>query len=258
MYFDKWNCTQWQSECKSCPDNRALLKNQANRNFNIKKEKLSGIQNLNFVSVSDWLATILRQSVQKDRGIITIHNGTDISLFSPSNIKSPIGLFNILGVAAVWDERKGLNDFVKLRQILPDNFTITLVGLTSKQIKRLPSGISGLSKTSNVQELIYLYSNADVFVNPTYSDNFPTTNIEALACGTPVITYNTGGSPEAVDEKTGIVIEQGNILDLANAIKRLRLNPLKSEDCRKRAEIAFNKDIQFEKYIELYKNLLKL
>ena len=92
--------------------------------------------------------------------------------------------------------------------------------------------------------------------NPPYQDNFPTTNLEALACGTPVITYRTGGSPEAVDEKTGIVVEQGDIDGLTAAIRQLRITPLSSSDCRKRAEEHFDKNKCFEKYIELYTHLI--
>ena len=104
----------------------------------------------------------------------------------------------ILGVASTWDKRKGLDDFVKLRTMIDRGYAIVLVGLSEKQIKSLPEGIVGIRRTESVNQLAELYSLADVFVNPTYVDNFPTTNIEALACGTPVVTYNTGGSPEAV------------------------------------------------------------
>lgn len=106
-----------------------------------------------------------------------------------------------MGVAAVWDARKGLNDFIELRHRLPENYQIKLVGLSNNQIKNLPDGILGISRTTNMEELAQIYSESTVLVNPTYSDNFPTTNIEALACGTPIVTYNTGGSPEAIDDK---------------------------------------------------------
>lgn len=140
--------------------------------------------------------------------------------------------------------------------MLPSDFEIILVGLSAKQIRELPSGIIGIARTNSVEELASLYSRADVFVNPTYSDNFPTTNLEALACGTPVITYCTGGSPEAVDEKTGIVIEQGNINALAAAVLQMREYSFSSIDCRKRVEMYFDKNKCFEKYIKLYESLI--
>lgn len=138
-----------------------------------------------------------------------------------------------------------------------DEYEITMVGLSAEQAKNLPQGIRGIQRTQNVQELAQLYSEADVLINPTYEDNFPTVNIEALACGTPVITYRTGGSPEAVDEKTGLVIEQGNVNALVNAIMQMNDNPLSITDCRQRAETLFDKDKCFETYIELYEELLK-
>lgn len=115
----------------------------------------------------------------------------------------------------------------------------------------------GVTRTESQQELAEFYSMADVFCNLTYLDTFPTVNLEALACGTPVITYRTGGSPEAVDERTGIVIEQGNVDALIGAIHRMSKMPLSAKDCRKRAELLFDKDKCFEKYINLYNRLVK-
>ena len=131
-----------------------------------------------------------------------------------------------------------------------------MVGLSSDQIKTLPNGIHGITRTQNVQQLVELYNEADVLINPTYADTFPTVNLEALACGTPVITYKTGGSPEAIDEKTGVVVEQGNVTALANAIMQMKDKLLSAEACRKRAVEYFDKDKCFEKYVELYEELL--
>lgn len=162
----------------------------------------------------------------------------------------------MLGVASVWDWRKGLKDFHWLNDNLPNDYQIVLVGLSKKQISELPQGIIGINRTENVQELAAFYSAADVFVNPTYVDNFPTTNIEALACGTPVITYNTGGSPEAIDEKTGVVVERGNIEQLKSAVEKLAGNKEKyAVECRKRALMLFNKNDRFEDYVELFDKL---
>ena len=113
-----------------------------------------------------------------------------------------------------------------------------------------------IQRTQNQHELSMLYSLADVYVNPTYADMFPTVNLEALACGTPVITYRTGGSPEAIDDKTGVVVEQGNVDALADAIRKMKNLRPSSKDCRKRAEEHFDKDKCFEKYIELYESLI--
>ena len=285
MYFDLQNCDKWKTGCKNCPEHRAVLCDTTQKQYALKRELLSKIKSLTYVPVSDWLGNALKDSHQKERPILTIHNGVDLSLFKPSCSKSADGKVRIIGVAAVWDKRKGLEDFIKLRSMLPEEYEITLVGLTPEQVKSLPSGIKGITRTTNVQELVQLYSESDVFVNPTYSDNFPTTNIEALACGTPVITYRTGGSPEAVSDgfkvsdgfnwfsfdqaqdkrqvsgtevyKTGVVIEQGNVTALANGIMWMKDNPISSADCRKRAEELFDKDKCFEKYIELYEELLK-
>lgn len=256
MYFDLLNCDRWKSGCVNCPEKRALFANNAVKQFQNKQELLAKINSLTFVPVSEWLARLMKNSVQGHRNITTIHNGIDLNVFKPRQ-KTSSAKFNILGVAAVWHKRKGFDDFIKLRELLPEDYNITLVGLSPEQVKKLPVGIKGITRTSNLDEMVQLYSDTDVFVNPTYSDNFPTTNIEALACGTPVITYNTGGSPEAVDSKTGVVIEQGNINALADTIMNMRDYPLSSEDCRKRAEEKFDKEHCFEEYIDLYNKLLK-
>lgn len=256
MYFDMIDCEKWKTGCISCPEKRTLLLNQAERNFNLKKKLLAKVNNLTFISVSDWIGNMLKVSVQMDRPIKTIHNGIDLSKFKPCAKKRKDGKFRILGVAAVWNARKGFSDFIKLRTLLSYDYEITLVGLSQKMINNLPPHIFGIRRTTNIDELAMLYSKSDVYVLPTYSDNYPTTNLEALACGTPVITYNTGGSPEAIDEKTGVVVEQGNIEALAAAIVNMRNNPLSSKDCRERAEQLFDEERCFEKYMDLYYNLL--
>ena len=221
-----------------------------------------------------------------------IHNGVDLQTFRPYGVLDGFkefqedsgGRFKIIAVSSVWYPNKGELDIYKLRTMLPDDeYEITMVGLSAEQAKNLPKGIRGIQRTQNVQELAQLYSEADVLINPTYEDNFPTVNIEALACGTPVITYKTGGSPEAVRDEvsdgfkefsfdsaqdkrqvsggtelynTSMVIEQGNVVALANAVMQMKDKPLSSADCRKRAEELFDKDKCFEKYVELYEDLL--
>lgn len=256
MYYDSLNCNKWKTGCKSCPEHRAFLSDRTEKQYNLKKSLLNQITNLTLVPVSHWLESCIRDSFLNNKSIITIHNGIDTNQFQPISPKLQDDKFRILGCASVWSRRKGLEDFIKLRLILPSNFEIILVGLSNKQIREIPSGIIGISRTNSVEELARLYSIADIYVNLTYSDNFPTTNLEALACGTPVITYCTGGSSEAIDEKTGVVIEQGNIDALVTAIQEIKERPFSSIDCRKRAMVYFNKNKCFEEYIKLYKNLI--
>ncbi len=260
-YFDILHCEEWKTGCKQCQDKRSFLL-RSELNYRKKIKVLSQIEKLTFVTVSDWLGNLMRASAQKDRPIMTIHNGIDINVFkrvqSDEKPSKKDGLFRIIGVAAVWNERKGLFDFISLRKKLPrDKFVITLVGLSKSQKDSLPEGIVGVERTDSMEGLARLYAEADVYINPTYSDNFPTTNIEALACGTPVLTYDTGGSPEAIDKKTGFVIKKGDINALEERLYEMRNKPFSPEDCRKRAETLFDKNKCFEKYISLYESVMK-
>lgn len=266
-YFDSINCDKWQYFCSKCILHKdypaSLFVDNSKRNFYVKRELFTKNKNLTIVPVSKWLENLVKLSFFKTNSIKTIHNGVDLNVFKPTYDTNLLRKFNlqgrfvILGVAAQWDKRKGLDDFIQLRSYLDDNYIIVLVGLTKEQLNSLPDGILGLSKTNNVSELATLYSCASIYVNPTYSDNFPTTNLEALACGTPVITYQTGGSPEAIDNKTGIVVSKGDIQGLVSAVRKIKSHPLSSDDCRSRAVALFDREERFRDYIELYEKLLK-
>ncbi len=256
-HFENAGCYKWQThECiGTCPQKIALLANQSNRNFSLKRDSIKLLKDrLTIVGASDWITEYATESFLKGCKFVSIYNGIDLNSFKPI---SPVKKRMILGVSNVWPHYKGLQDFVELRRIIPDNIDICLVGLSKKQIDSLPMGIQGIERTQHIGELVNLYSEASVFVNPTHNDTFPTVNLEALACGTPVVTYRTGGSPEAVDKYTGIVVEKGNVNALADAIMMVLNNPddFTPENCRKRAEQNFNKDMQFGKYIDLYESI---
>lgn len=260
FHFITKGCERWKSGCFDCPlqhEYPKTLFDRSRKNYTMKKNLFGANNNLTIIACSEWIANFVRQSFLKDKPIRVINNGVDLNVFKDSeslgtNKKS----FHVLAVSNVWNKDKGFDDILKLREILSNEYEITIVGVAKQQLNSLPQGIVGIERTQNVHELVALYSKADVFINPTYADNFPTVNLEALACGTPVITYRTGGSPEAIDEKTGIVVEQGDINGLAVAIQKMKENPLSSTDCRKRAEDYFEKDKCFEKYIDLYNVLM--
>ena len=259
MHFVTKNCDRWKTGCHDClmrGEYPKSLMDRSSRNWALKKSLFTANNNLSIIACSQWIADFVKESFLGNRRIEVMRNGVDLNTFDVVPVEKP-KKFRVLGVSSVWPKAKGIFDIFKLREMLPlDQYEIMMVGLNSKQKESLPEGIVGIERTQNVQELVKLYNEADVLINPTYADTFPTVNLEALACGTPVITYRTGGSPEAIDVKTGVVVEQGDVKALAETILKMRENPLRSEDCRQRAVENFDKDISYEKYINLYQDLL--
>lgn len=267
-YYDFAQCERWKTGCYNCPEKKlypaSWVIDNSKSNYIRKKEIFNDVENLTIVTHSNWLAEQVNQSFLSDYPVVIINNGVNLDVFKPVNsdwVTKKYNLENkklILGVANNWSRRKGLKDFIELGKHLPSDYQLLLVGLNAEQQKTLPEDIISISRTENTEELTALYSAADVFVNPTLQDNFPTTNIEALACGTPVITYNTGGSPEAIDEFTGYVVSKGDVKGLIIAIEKIiKLGKVHfSPICRKRAEIFFNKDERYRDYIHLYHQLL--
>lgn len=269
-YFDYYNCQQWRNEgCAHCQHKEtyptAWLTSRAAKNYAEKKAAFDKMTDLHLVTVSHWLEDLVGHSFLSKHDLRTIHNGINLQTFQPqadtAAVRQRLGIGErkmVLGVASVWTDRKGLPDFTQLRQQLDqDAYAIVLVGLSEAQLAQLPKGITGIRRTNSVQELAALYSAADVFVNPTWEDNFPTTNLESLACGTPVITYRTGGAIEPIDEHTGVIVEQGDIQSLASHIATIthhpkhRYTPL----CRQRAERLYNKEDRYQEYLQLYEEL---
>ena len=193
------------------------------KNFERKRKAFTGVKNMTLITPSKWLADLTRQSFLKEYPVEVHYNTIDTSIFkpTPSDFRERYGLQDkiiVLGVANVWEDRKGLFDFYKLAEMLDDRYVIVLVGLSEKQIKKLPKNIKGIQRTNSPQELAAIYTAADVFVNPTYEDNYPTVNLEAQACGTPVITYDTGGCRETIHTDSAKVVEAGNVEGLYKEI----------------------------------------
>lgn len=254
-YFDFCGCDRWKSGCFDCPQLDTYpksLKDGSRWNYMRKKELFCGVPDMTVVSVSNWLDGIVSQSYLNKYRHVVIHNGIDLDRFKPtkSDFRRRNGLedkYIILGVASEWSARKGFEDFLRLADMLDENYRIVLVGLNDKQIKRLKPNMLGIRRTNSVRELAEIYSAADVFFNATYEDNYPTVNLESIACGTSVVTYNTGGSPEGVPHGCGAVVDKGDI----EAAARLMKKGLGKPDESKR--VLFDKERCFRKYIDLYK-----
>lgn len=266
-HFEHIGCQKWKKECGHCPQlNKYPYSYFIDRSKELllkKKRLIQDWDDIQFVTVSRWLKNLMEESHLKSKLISVIHNGIDLEVFSPKDNQSITkkfeisGKFVVLGVAMNWSEGKGLNDFIELSKHLSDDVRIILIGLNKDQIKDLPNNIIGVERTYNVQELVEYYCVANVFVNLTKEDTFPTVNLEALACGTPVITYDTGGSSECLGERCGFVVEKENLYEVLNRIEYYKNLSKKtiSKYCRKNIELNFNKSKQFNKYINLYEEL---
>ena len=267
-HFEYAKCDRWKTGCYDCPEKKSypasLLIDRSRRNYIEKRELFTSVKNMTIVPVSNWLGGVVKESFLGKYDVKVIHNGIDISTIQPlpSDIKERYGIVDkkiILGVASPWGRRKGLNDFFELhRHISSNKCQIVLIGLSEDQIKSLPNGIIGLARTESVEALAQWYSVADVFVNPTYEDTYPTTNLEAISCGTPVVTYKTGGSPESVTSETGRVVGKGDIASLAKAIELLCAEDREHlrKRCREYAVAHFDKQECFKRYLELYEKLI--
>ena len=257
-------CNQWKTECIRCPKRRGILLDRTNYQYNSKKQNIQKIKNITLVPVSEWLAGELRQSFLRNCRIETILNGVDINVFKPTKadiVRTKLGIGNyqfLLGVASVWESRKGLQDYIKLASLLEDNIKIVLVGLTEKQSRNLPVNIVPVPRTHNIQELVELYSEAEIVLNLSYEETFGLTTVEGFACGTPCIVYNCTASPELIIPETGRVVEKGDIKGVYFAIKEILVKGKKNmvAECRARAVEKYNKDKCFELYINLYNELI--
>jgi len=268
-HFSFIGCEKWKTQCQRCPQKRRYpachIIDRSYKNYQLKRRLFTSVRKMTLVPVSNWLADIVKDSFLKDYPQKVIHNGVDTTAFWPQisgEIREKYKIrdnFVLLGVANVWDQRKGLDDFIRLSKLLKDNEVIILVGVKEKTIKALPQNIIGIKRTEDITELAELYSLADVFINPTWEDNFPTTNLEALASGTPIVTYRSGGSAEAVTTETGFVVEQGDLAGIRTAIDTVKSKgkSFYSEACRERAVKMFNNNDRYAEYIQLYEQMLE-
>ena len=261
-YYDVIGCNKWKSCCKDCPQYKAYswFWDRSHTMFERKKELLGGLD-LTVVTPSQWLAKQVKESFLKGYEVKVINNGIDLNVFktSRSEFRKKYDCqdrFIILGVAFGWENRKGLDIFVELSKRLNEKYQIVLVGTDHKVDSQLPSNIISIHRTQNQQELAEIYTAADVFVNPTREDNYPTVNMESLACGTPVITFNAGGSPEIIDMTCGSIVDKDDINSMEKEIIRVcETRPYSAEACLKRAE-AFDMNKRFQEYVDLYRSFL--
>ena len=258
-YCDVVGCDRWITGCHDCPCLKQYptsFIDRSKENWKKKKQIMDRIPNLTIVTPSEWLAGLVRKSFLAQYPVVVIHNGIDTSQFYPmeSDFKARYGINDkkmLLGVATSWDDMKGYSDFLRLADALGEEYAVVLVGLTKKQIDRLPKSVIGIERTNTISELAQIYSAADLFLNLSYCENYPTVNLEAIACGTPVLSYDVGGCSETLLPTSGKTTMKGDLREVIIQVENM---------CRDNSFVIINKSsidkcMCYKKYLALYLSL---
>ena len=259
-HFTLVGCDKWKNGCHNCPQYKeySFFFDRSARLYEKKKKASEGLD-LTIITPSQWLAGLVKQSFFKNYPIKVINNGIDLEIFkpTPSDFREEHGIPNdkyiVLGVAFGWGKRKGLDVFIELSKRLDkERYQIILVGTDEKIDKQLPSNIISIHRTQNQRELAEIYTVADVFANPTREDNYPTVNMESIACGTPVVTFEIGGSSEMLDKTCGAAVLCDDIDAMEENIVCICKEKKHSRGLCCKHFMSYDKNQRFEEYITLY------
>lgn len=275
VHFTDVNCNRWiLGKCNDCPKKKmypsSVLFDRSKKNYHDKQNAFTSLKNLTIVPVSYWLGEVTKLSFMKAFPLQVIQNGVDIQKFNRRSVARETirrrygwhGKFVVLGVATGWSEEVGLSTFYKLNSSLSDDYIIAMVGLTDEQLNSLPKGITGIKRTNSQEELSEIYTAADILFNGSYQETFGLVTAEAMACGTPVIVYNSTACPEIVDETRGRIISIGDFPQLVDSIKSFKELSITERESISNACIDYvrnnlDKGQKYQEYIDLYNMLLK-
>ena len=265
FHFSSAKCEKWRDGCHHCPlrnNYPASFVDRSSKNYAEKKQLFTSLNHVRIVTPSEWLKNLVEESFLGIYPVTCIPNGINPKVFrhkQPQEISFhlPKDKKIVLGLAASFTlPIKGYADFIRLRSILPNDYLIIMVGVSAKQKRELPDGIIGFEHTRNVEQLVDIYNQAHLFLNLTYDDTFPTTNLESLACGTSLLTYRTGGSPQAITEATGYIVEQGDLERVRDIIMSHEKTPATIDACIDRSRL-YDRNTTYLQYVELYRNMLE-
>ena len=268
-HFITANCYRWKTGCHDCPQIRrfpkSLFFDRSSSNYRDKRTLFTGVGTLKIVTVSEWLARMARQSYLGVHPVEVIPNGVDLRVFRPrqSSLRETYRLTDkivLLGVSTDWCQAKGLDDYVKLRQSLPDNYAIVLVGMNEKQIPTYSEkGLICVERTKDIDALVEWYNTADIVLNISYAETFGLPVAEGYACGKPAVVYDNTALSELIGPSTGLKVETGNISELSSAIAAIAPNSSGSnyeKACRERASLLYDRDKNYRRYIDLYNRVI--
>lgn len=268
-YYSYAGCNKWQTGCGHCPQKKEFpaswLIDRSHQNYEDKKQAFTSLplDQLTIVPVSEWIREEMQHSFFQNNQFHVIHNGINTNIFNiynPEQVKQKYGLNGkhiLLGVASIWSREKGFDDCIQMADLLHPDEMLVLVGVRPEQQKKLKKNMLGIPRTENIHQLAELYAAADAFINPTWQDNYPTVNLEAIACGTPVVTYRTGGSIEVITDQTGFIVPQGNVKEMLEAARLIsqRGKAYYQQPCRTYALENFRKEDRYQDYLDLYDKL---
>ncbi|MGU8513239.1 glycosyltransferase [Clostridium perfringens] len=260
-HFDYVECNKWMYKCNRCKQKKeypsSLLFDMSAYNYEMKKRFFTNVKNLTIITPSKWLESKVKESFLSGYKTKVISNGIDLNVFkfTKNNFKENNNIEDkkiVLSVSSIWNEKKGIRDLLELSEQLTDDYKMVVVGLDKNQISKLPNNIIKMHKTNNLKELVEVYSAADVFVNLSVEETMGLVTIEAIACGTPSIVYNSTATPETIDDNVGIVVDKNDIRGIKDAIERITEDKVYNlNKCYNFAK-NFDKNIKYKEYINLY------
>ena len=273
-YYSAVNCDKWMTGCNHCPNKKrypvSLGLDGSRKNYEIKQKLFTSLSNLTITVPSEWMASQVRQSFMGKYPVEVINNGIDTVVFdhnrlavdSDTESSRCVGKTSwsdkkiLLSVASIWDDRKGLKDLVALSDKLNDDYVMVIVGLSKHQISMLPKGVIGITRTENIDELVSLYSRANIFINPSLEESFSLVTVEALSCGCPCIVLDTSAVAELVNDDNGVVLHSHKPEDYLDAIKSIENRRYSRENVRATA-LKYDNKYMLEGYMRLYGEILR-
>ena len=257
-YFTMVKCDEWKTGCHDCPQYKeypSSLYDNTKMMWRLKKKWFTGVKNMTIVTPSKWLAGLVKESYLRDYRVQVINNGIDLNVFKPAEWGGGNDKYIVLFVSFGWNVYKGIDVIQKLSELLNDSYQLVVVGTDDFADAMLPMRVKKIHRIQNQAELARLYSRADVLANPTREEILGMVNIEANACGTPVVTFNTGGSPECIGEQGGIVVEKDNVNEMCKAIISVCETKCFSKKMCVKQAAKFEQEKKYAEYIGLYNRI---
>lgn len=273
-YYSAVNCDKWMTGCNHCPNKKrypvSLGLDGSRKNYEIKRKLFTSLSNLTITVPSEWMVSQVRQSFMGKYPVEVIHNGIDTVVFDHNRLIADLDIESnkcadetawsdkkiLLSVASIWDERKGLKDLIALSDKLSDDYVMVIVGLSKHQISRLPKDVIGITRTENIDELVSLYSRANIFINPSLEESFSLVTVEALSCGCPCIVLDTSAVAELVNDDNGVVLHSHKPEAYLDAIKSIENRGYSRESVRATA-LKYDNRYMLEGYMRLYGEVLR-